>query len=147
MEHYPGRYGILRPGRFIAVQIPVPKLVDLLKKTEEGGGFRIIENGLPEDARIVRTHMEWIGPVNVLFVVAESDSLPMLGMADPIPLLSPSVRSARKSGEKGSKRGKTESREVVIDASYTDRPPFGPGSDEDPETFPPVDKDEPELPI
>lgn len=144
MDFYADRYGIMEPGRFMAIQIPVPKLVGLLKKTEEGDGYRIVENGIPGDARIVRTSLEWIGPVQILYIVAESEEWPLLSEIDPIPLLSPSVRSTPKRGEKGGKRPKKQGRGVVEEP---DRPPFGPGSDEDPSTFPPVEEDEPELPI
>lgn len=144
MDFYRDRYGIIRGGNFKAVRLYVPSLVALLKKTESTEGYRIVEDGLPEDAKVVRTDLQWLGPVQVLFMIMESEEWEYIGETDPIPLLSPSVKSSRKKTQKGATGAKKKGRGGVF--SDDDRPPFGPGSDEDPDTFPAVE-DEPELPI
>lgn len=144
MEFFANRYGVMRAGRFMAIQIPVPKLVGLLKKVDPEGGYQVVTNGLPEDAKIIRTSLDWLGPVQVLFIIAESEEWPVLSETEPIPLLSPSVHTARK-GTGKPRKGTKEQGRGVDDAM--DRPPFGPGSEEDPETFPDVPPEEDELPI
>lgn len=103
---YRDRYGILQAGRYKAIKADVPLLLKLLKQAGEDDYFAITENGLPEDARIIRTTLDWTGFCQTLFIVAESQEWPVVTEAEPIPLLSPTVSMARKGGKKAPKRGR-----------------------------------------
>lgn len=128
---YRDRYAITTAGRYKAIKVDVPLLIKLLKQTGEEDYFAITENGLPEDARIVKTKLDWTGFCQTLFIIAESEEWPVVTEAEPIPLLSPTVSMARKGPKKAKNTGRgggrgAKSRDAEPPEDMEDYPPEEP---------------------